>query len=238
MKKKLPRWAVPAAVAAGIVLAAAIAYLVLISPQKKKATSLQREIEQTQVDVARAEAALRTTKKPEQVRVADLFKLSKAMPGNVDMPGVLLQLNRVATDTGVTFKSITPHSPISLSGYQTVPIDLVFDGNYFDLSDFLYRIRNLVDVRHGELDSRGRLFTVDSLAFVEGEKHFPDIQASLTVNAYVYGAGAAGTTGTDSAPATTAATTTGSTDTTSTAPTTTTAPAPAPAGATAAGANP
>jgi hypothetical protein len=64
----------------------------------------------------------------------------------------------------------------------------VFQGNYFELSDFLFRLRSLVGVRGGKLDATGRLFVVGSVSFTEGEKKFPQIQASLTVSAYVYGA--------------------------------------------------
>ncbi len=233
-KKNLPRWTLPVGLVAGLILLALVGYLALISPQKKKAASIQEEVDQTLVAIAQAREAARPTSSQQKIRVADLFRLTKAMPDDLDMPGILLQLNRVATDTGVTFKSITPHAAVTLSGYQIAPIDLVFDGNYYDLSDFLYRLRNLVDVRHGELDSRGRLFTVDSLAYIEGEKHFPDIQASLTIDAFVYGGVPAPTDGSAPAPSSTGATTTPAT--TGTTPATT---SPAPAGATvAAGVSP
>jgi hypothetical protein len=45
-------------------------------------------------------------------------------------------------------------------------------------------------VRHGELHATGRLFAVDSVGFAESESGFPDLTASLTLNAYVYGTSA------------------------------------------------
>jgi hypothetical protein len=118
---------------------------------------------------------------------------------------------------------------------------VVFDGNFYDLSDFLYRLRNLVDVRNGTLDATGRLFTVDSLSFGEGLKRFPEIQATMTIDAYTYGTAAPATSPPAAAPPTgsTSSTDTTSTDTTSTDTTTspsTSVPA-APDGATAAGAS-
>jgi len=71
-----------------------------------------------------------------------------------------------------------------------VPITVVFDGNFFQLTDFLFRLRNLVDVRRGALAADGRLFTVDSIQFAEGQLKFPQIHASLTVDAFIYGTGA------------------------------------------------
>jgi hypothetical protein len=102
-------------------------------------------------------------------------------------------------------------------------------------------------VRSGRLDSTGRLFVVDSISFSESEQSFPRIQASLVVNAYVYGdAVAPGQP--PAAPPPPAATTTGTdttqTTTTGTGPTTTTGAAdpdtppavePPPAGASAVG---
>jgi len=71
------------------------------------------------------------------------------------------------------------------------PIDLVFDGNYYELSDFLFRLRSLVRVKGGQLEATGRLFTVNNLNFVESEHAFPQIKATINVTAFVYGTGAA-----------------------------------------------
>ena len=72
--------------------------------------------------------------------------------------------------------------------YATRRIHLLFNGDFYGLSDFLYRIRNLVVVRGGKLDATGRLFNVDTVTFnVQGES-FPQISAEIYVNAYVYGA--------------------------------------------------
>jgi Tfp pilus assembly protein PilO len=111
------------------------------------------------------------------------------MPSNIDIPGVLLQLSHVTEETGVSFDSITPHDPVSLGSYQQISIDLVFQGRFYDLSDFLYRLRNLVAVHGGALNATGRLFTVDRIAFDQGSLSFPQVKATLTVSAYNFGDG-------------------------------------------------
>ena len=120
------------------------------------------------------------------------------------------------------------------AGFQIVPIDLVFQGDFYDLADFLYRTRTLVGVRDGELDARGRLFNVERIEFSEGADRFPNIRASVRLEAYVYGTGAPATATPPvaTAPATTAPATTTPTTTTP-APT---EPPAAPEGATAMGA--
>ncbi len=187
--KSLPKPAALAIVAVTLLVVSAAGYFLLISPQRSESAelALQAEALQTEIQALRmANAQVRTV---EPIRVADLFRVSKAMPDTDDMPGVLLELNRIARETGIRFESITPQEAADAGGYMRRPIDLVFDGNFYELSDFLFRLRSLVRVRGGQLEATGRLFTVSSLNFVESERKFPRIKATLSVHAYVYGTG-------------------------------------------------
>lgn len=217
-----------AAVVVGVVLVYAVAgWFLLVAPKRSQASKLGAEIADAQVQLARARVALRPGSTPPRINVADLFRLGKAMPAMTDMPGILLELSRVADETGIAFESITPQRATSSGTYQVLPIQLVFDGNYYELSDFLFRLRNLVAVHDGKLEATGRLFSVDRLEFAESPDKFPNIQAALTVSAFVYGPGSG-------APPAAAAPTTTTTEPDSGAPT---VPA-APPGATASGVTP
>jgi type IV pilus assembly protein PilO len=246
MRRKPSSPAVIALVVVGVIAYLAVGYLLLISPQRSKDAELKKQIAETESQIEQYRTLSAQAKAAAPIRVADLFRLEKAMPNEVDMAGIVLELSRIARDTGITFESITPQGPAAQEGFQMLPVTLVFDGNYFELSDFLYRLRSLVRVRTGRLAASGRLFVVESISFSESPKAFPRIQASVVVNTYVYGdAPTPGTPPTTSPPAPGATTTTpGQTTSTpaSTTPTTTT-PAPAdpgtppdapPAGATAA----
>jgi Tfp pilus assembly protein PilO len=213
VKRQIPLTPV---IAAALLVVAVVAYFLLIHPKRGEIARLSDDIEQLENDVR---AATITAKKGEpavRIRVADLFGLAKAMPDEDDMAGVLLELNSVATAAGVKFFAIVPQPAATNEGFVALPISLKFVGNYFDLSDFLFRIRNLVAVRDGRLSARGRLFTLDLLTFQEGPGGFPNIEANLTLSAYVYGAAAT------AAPVSSSPTTT----TTTTAPTTTTLETP------------
>ena len=107
------------------------------------------------------------------------------------MPGILLELSRIADETGIRFKSITPQPALQIGAYQLVPIDVTFDGSFYALSDLLFRLRTLVTVRRGELQATGRLFSVASVDFSESDRGFPLLAATLKLNAYVYGLSAA-----------------------------------------------
>jgi hypothetical protein len=250
-KKKTPQSVWIAAVVAGLLLLSVLGYFVLVSPQRGKAAGVKKEIADTQKQIDDAHALVAKAKNAQKVKVADLFKLTKAMPDNADEAGVLLDLNTVSHVSGIKFNSINVDPSVTLPTYQVIPLRLEFDGNFYALSDFLFRLRNLVDVRRGALDATGRLFAVDNLSLDEGIYHFPRIRAQIKIDAFVYGTGSPG----DVAPAqsssaptaaasgTAGATTPSSTTPTSTTPTATTpsspTPPPAPTGnATAAGGTP
>jgi Pilus assembly protein, PilO len=191
VKRKPSQKLLAGVIAGALALGALASYFLLISPQNSKAAELGKEADAVRAELSQRRALSLEARQIEPIRVADLFRLTKAMPNEVDMPGVILELNRIARETGIRFDSITPQAPAdSTSGYQVVPINLVFQGNYFELSDYLFRVRSLVGVRGGRLAATGRLFVVDSVAFSEGVKKFPQIQATLTVSAFVYGTAA------------------------------------------------
>jgi type IV pilus assembly PilO-like protein len=198
-KRKVSPVTASVLVGAGAVLVLTIGMFALVLPQRHKAASLETEIEATQLQIADARIAA-AVKPPTPIRVADLFKLVKAMPDKVDMPGLLLQLDQTAGDSGIVFDSITPQGVAPVTGFAKAPINLEFTGNFYDLNDFIYRLRNLVAVRGGTLYARGRLFSVASIEFSEGAGGFPNIAAKLTIDAYVYGTGVPGTTAPPPAP--------------------------------------
>ncbi len=47
------------------------------------------------------------------------------------------------------------------------PSSSSFDGGYFDVEDFLYRLENYVDYRNGQFLVTGRMFSVVSLALTQ-----------------------------------------------------------------------
>jgi hypothetical protein len=245
VKQQISQPVVIVLIVVGFLIAAAGGYFVLLGPQRSHAASLDKQIADTQSSIDSARALTLQAKQGAKIRVADIFRLTKAMPDQTDMAGILLELNQVAQDSGITFSQITPATvAVALTGYEAIPITVEFEGNFYELSDLLYRLRNLVDVRHGALDSAGRLFAIDSIDFSEDNPPgFPQIKAHLTVDAFVYGVGTAptvepaggaatGTTGTTGATGTTGTTgSTGATGTTGASGTTSTSAAgAAPAG--------
>ena len=190
---------------------ALVGWFLLISPQRSRASSIDDEIVEVQAQIVQAQLAAEQAESAQPVRTADLFRLTKAMPSDNDIAGVLLELSKTAGETGIVFEQIVPGATVAAGTFRAQPIDLVFTGNFYSLSDFLYRLRNLVSVQQGRLLANGRLFSVDKLQFVEADTKFPNIRALLTVSALLYGTGGEPP---PSAPAQTTTTDTTQTDTT------------------------
>jgi len=190
---------------AGVLVFALAGYFLLIRPQHSKAAQLDTQIADTSSAIDSARALTLQARKGAKIRVADIFRLTKAMPDQADMADIVLELNQVAEDSGITFEKISPATTAAvLDGYEAIPITVTFQGNFYELSDLLYRLRNLVDVRQGGLDANGRLFSIDTIKFGEAAApaRFPDIEAELVIDAFVFGTGSvptvaapAGTTG-------------------------------------------
>lgn len=231
MKKKLAALNIKiqfGLVAVAVLLIGVAGYMFVVSPQHAQAAKLQTQVEAQQNQIYIRRAQLRKGLHPPVIKTADLFRLARAMPDREDMPGIILTLSQVAREAGITFQLIEPvtgATTVATGSYQPVRIHLLFNGDFYGLSDFLYRVRNLVAVRDGTLDASGRLFNVDTVTFSVAGTTFPQISAELFLDAYVYAQPAPATTPS----ATTTTTSTDSTSTDSTLP---------PDGASATGANP
>jgi Tfp pilus assembly protein PilO len=214
----------------GIVVLALAGWFLLVRPKRADAARYEAQIADVRKEIEDRRAASKARQVRAAVKTADLFRLAKAMPAEEDMAAIILELNEVATDAGIMFESITPQPALGGDGFRALPITLVFRGNFYTLSDFLFRLRQLVQVRDGELKATGQLFSVDTLSFTEDtEQKFPFIRAELIVNAFVFG-GMPLPPGTAPAPGASTETSTTSTTETTTTSTDNTSTTPAPSG--------
>lgn len=198
-------------------LALVLGWMVLLGPKQHNIGDLKQQAaavrQQIADDLARA-AASRSAAAAPVIKTADIYKLETAMPSILDMPDLLLELDQMAKASGVRLMSIGP-SPLAqgTSGYSTEKLSLQADGNFYTLTDYIYRLRNMVYVRSGALEANGRIFSLDSVAISPGGGS--GLQAQIQLETYVYGAppAPAGT------PVTPSSTTPASTTSTTTTPT-------------------
>jgi Tfp pilus assembly protein PilO len=146
-----------------------------------------------------------------------------------------------ATETAAA--SLPIGATVGSGDLATLPYQLTFRGNFFQIADLLAGIDSLVRSDKNRIISDGRLVTIDGFGLgPDGTKPFPIVKATLVVTTYVLPGGQGLTAGatpssppaTSTTPATTASSTPSSPPATSTTPATTAsstptaAPAPTP----------
>jgi len=174
--------------AAGLVAVLAAGWFLAVAPKRQEATDLAVSVTSAQEELARKRAELARPSVAVRVKANDLYRLSKALPGQVDPAGVILDLDRIAKRNGLTFWSLSPQRPLATTGALQQPFDVELEGRFTDVSRFLRDIRKLVAVKGGRLAVNGRVYAIDKLALDEptSGKKFPIVTASVTVNAFSF----------------------------------------------------
>jgi Tfp pilus assembly protein PilO len=170
-----------------VLLYAAALWFVLVSPKRADAAHAGDKVAAAELRLAEVQmAANRPPGKGEPV--ADVFRLAKAMPGSTDQPGLVLEISRLASRSGVTLRSITPETPLTEVGEPTlIPLSVGLTGSYAQITKFLLQTRSLVTVRDERIQARGRLLSVQSVTLAESvDKGFPKLDATVVLDAYVY----------------------------------------------------
>jgi Tfp pilus assembly protein PilO len=217
--KKLPKSTAIALIVGGDLVLLVLGWFMLVSPQRSTAQTTARAAQAAEVQIEQAQApatqpSAATQPKQPEIRTAYLYKLSKAMPMTTDMPNLLLELNQVVQSAGVQLASIAPTATDPTTGATSITLSV--SGDFYALTDLLYRLRSLVAVRNGALDVSGRLFSITSVGLTPSGTG-RTLNASIVLSAFTFGASA-------TAAAATAAPVSTDTSGTSTGATTTTAP--------------
>ena len=209
-----------ALIVGALLLVSVIGYFALIGPKRSQANSMKQQTAAVEAQIA-ANRSSAFMKALPAVRSASVFRLAMAMPTKLQTPDVLLQLNALANESGISFDRIAPNASSGTAvapGLTTTtdpfvaePIQVQFTGSFYNLLTFLQRVRNLVRVQGHTLYTAGRLFDVSQVSFAKSTKGWPQVQATLTLNAFE-----------PQAPQSAAPTTPGSTTSTTTTGTTTT----------------
>lgn len=209
-KHRRPAWLLPAGIVAGALAVLAIGWLLVIAPQRHRAADLDAQTasvrQKIAEDLAQIQAA-RARGPAQPIKVAEVYRLAQAMPALADMPDILLGLDQTARAAGVTVSQISPGSlsPVPAGDYSRISISLNATGDFYTVTDFLFRLRTLVSVRNGALAATGRLFSIDSVSLAPSNKQ---LTASIRLVTYVYTGAASGGASGSSRPSTGGATTT------------------------------
>ena len=168
----------------GLLILVLAGWFVFVSPQSSKAAALDTQIGDANVQLATTQSFMRSPAARQSV--ADLRRLRRAIPDDVEMSEILRQLAWASRVSGVRINSITPSQPVPSTGAQAVPIALTVKGRYFRLAKFMHLLRLEAGVKDGKAHASGRLYGIDNILLSSGDKGGL-ITATLALNAFVNG---------------------------------------------------
>jgi Tfp pilus assembly protein PilO len=175
-------------IAVALVVIIALAWFFLLSPIRADMAATSLQIDDARATLSAAQAKLaqaEVTRTEGQRNQARLIELSKMVPPASEIGSLLVQIQDLASQSGVEFMSITPGAALDAAGFRMVPLAVQFTGTFFDLSDFIYRTEQMVA-------GPGRLLAVKQiglqLASTAGSATSTGVSASpvLTVNMTIY----------------------------------------------------
>jgi hypothetical protein len=213
-------------------------WFVVLAPKRAESQKAATELSQAQSarDTAEQQVSqLNTAKESFAGDYATVIRLGKAIPSTVDMPSLLVQLDRAARGTGVKIDDFKPGLPTTpggngaaasgagtppgggnnpaapgspkadsfpgkqaqqagngvsqangqnqanadkaggagapspsaptAPGLQSVSLTFTMEGTFFDMADFMHRMKRFVRVVNDQIVVRGRLLSVDSFEF-------------------------------------------------------------------------
>jgi Tfp pilus assembly protein PilO len=245
-------------------------WFLVLSPKRAEVAQATEELTQQQQrrDTAQAAVSQASSAKSDfESDYTEMVRLGKAIPSAVDMPGLLVQLDKAANGTDIKFTKIatgereapgenpqaappadgggggsappaaaggeqaqsapggaaeaannasatsdqrnsaaqqsgvqpgdtqtsTPAGAdaapaaagASPAGLETVPLELEFRGNFFNLANFFHRVKRLVEVSNENLVVSGRLVTIEGVSYSSDPEVFPTLTAEIQATVYL-----------------------------------------------------
>jgi hypothetical protein len=131
-----------------------------LATQRTQLSQIQDEAGQLRDTLARADNTPKTAAR----QVSDRLRLAKAVPDDVQTPGVVVELQQLADRANVQLTSIKTNDFSDYGSLRGTEFSLVVTGRFFDVDDFLYRLHHQVTVNAKDQPQiRGRLFATKSV---------------------------------------------------------------------------
>jgi hypothetical protein len=191
----------------GALAVLAAAWLLLVAPEREKASKLGSEVSAAQAQLTTAEsqvASARAAQAGYSTAYASLVSLGKAVPTDQEVPSLIYQLAQASNQKKVDFTSITTSTtggasggssaaPVAASaGFTQMPFTFVFNGSFFDLYNLFQQLnRFTLNTGSGKLVVSGRLLTIQSAQLAPistsgtGQGSNGELTGTITATAYV-----------------------------------------------------
>ncbi len=203
-----------------VVAGLAAAWMLLVAPERERASQVSAQVANAQSELASAEGKLsgaRAAQSQYAAAYASVVSLGKAVPPSQEVPALIDQLAQASNEKNVEFSSISGGASGGTStaasaaaagaaaSFTQLPFTFTFEGSYFDLEHLFSQLTHFATLgASGELQVSGRLLTVQSVQLSPagsseaGKSASGKLTGSITATAYVLPAGQ-GLTGTSSA---------------------------------------
>lgn len=164
-------------------------YWFVIKPARAQVSARTAELQsvEDETGVLRDQIArLQKAEGGQLARSVEGFRLAKAVPDRDQVPAALVQLQRLATRSNVTFSSIHTTSTTDYAGFRATEISVTVGGRFFDVDDFLFRLHRQVTVdEQSRPRIAGRLFAVKSfeIQLAETDQNDPEAGSGDRVDA-------------------------------------------------------
>ncbi len=199
-----------------VVIAAAIVgvWLLVIAPKRSEASKLgdQLKVAQSQLTSAQSEVQAGLAAKAHfAASYTQMARLGEAVPGDDNVPSMILQLQNAATTDHVDFRTLNisgdssssttaattasttqaataalpPGATVGPAGFPIESFTFNFRGNFFHLSSFLGRVQRFVAVNNNHVTVSGRLLAFNAISLGPGPQGFPQISATISATAFL-----------------------------------------------------
>jgi len=193
----------------GVLAVLAAAWILVVSPEREKASKLDSQVSAAQAQLSAAEGSLASARSAQSqyaAAYASIVNLGKAVPASEEVPSLIFQLSQASNNKKVDFASIvatngsgsspsgTPAASAVAAGFTQMPFTFIFNGSYFDLEHLFSQLNQFtVRTSKGDLQVSGRLLTIQgvklsplaSLSAEASKKGQSELTGTITATAYV-----------------------------------------------------
>lgn len=152
-------------------------FFILFKPKIGQLAELaKREAEETQKIKSTRLTLMRLQSAKKQANEINqrLVRAKEILPTESDIPSIILEIQDIANQAGIEFVSIKPGTLVPNNGFAELPLEIVIDGYFYDLVDFLYR-----------LEKMKRATKVTKIRIAEGSNKLPNIQVTISGSVFV-----------------------------------------------------
>ncbi len=113
------------------------------------------------------------------------FHLSPAGGSSEAAPPVSSSTGTSISPTEAAASLLPLGATIGPAGLAVMPYELTFDGDFFQIANFIEGLDAMVKTQNEKVMVNGRLITIGGFNLLEGESGFPSLIATFTVTTYV-----------------------------------------------------